>query len=451
MQDRKAPQGKYSLLTVAPKGRREGNSNSRANGFPSAPGKAAVYKSSEPAEASILASSEKSYRVILNGRAELMEVLGGIFNSSTLPGLYVWLWPFKYLINYEKQVRLRLDEEEAKCNEIATPTIEEEEEEDEFRNDEFKKDVNSGHDEQIAVSSGIAQPSDVRFSDGNSQKAKEQEDVDPIDQLEIIQEKEAPTKTKDHETKSKASPTVNDTQYQDQPTERKEATNNDKHVAREREEKTERMGNTRLRDELRCLVEFMNHDMKDIFLVQQGLSDCTRHTIAFDYLWLLFRPGDMIVKKGDQMRAYIVLHVTGGRAMDRYTRTTGKEDISYEPYMSKEEQQEKEAYLAKFPRTSPFVIDCFYIDFDGSNFGPLPETFRLGEYDGEVHINSLEAYPVRFDKDARQTEMALKKRGKRFVRLARGDHKSYSGRTIRESPILETSGEVSNYTLVGSC
>lgn len=197
---------------------------------------------------------------------------------------------------------------------------------------------------------------------------------------------------------------------------------------------------TTLRDELRCLVHFMDTEMKDIFAVQKGIEDGTRTTIAFDYLWLLFKPGDLVIRKGERQRAYIVLHTCGGRAVHRSAQLG---DYDSGRGLSREDLQEKEAYLAKYPNTSPFVLDCFYLDFDGTNFGPLPEKVLLSDYEGEVPINSLDVFPLRYDDNPKRTEKALIKRGKRFVKLARVDHKYYSGKTVKEPIILENPGEVS--------
>ena len=212
-------------------------------------------------------------------------------------------------------------------------------------------------------------------------------------------------------------------------------------------EGTKEEDRTRLRDELRCIIKFMDEDMKDIFSVQKGLDDGTRKTIAFDYLWQLYKPGDVVIsRKGEQKRAYVVLHVTGGRALNNNGQpSTNKEREKIDErwrYLTREQQQEKEAYLAKHSKTTPFVVDWFYIDFDGTKFGPLPQKFTLSEYEGELTIDSLEIYPTRFDSDATQTQKTLIKRGKRFVKLAQGGHKYYSGGTIREPLILEKESEV---------
>ena len=197
-------------------------------------------------------------------------------------------------------------------------------------------------------------------------------------------------------------------------------------------------GRTRLRDELRCIVEFMDNDMKDIYSVQKEIDNGTKTTICFDYLWQLFKPGDIVIQVREQKRAYTVLHVTGGRALQKSAQRFLGRDRNH----THQEVLEKEAYLTKYPKSTPFVLDCFYLDFDGSSFGPMPQKFMIKEYDGEKPIKSLEVFPVKFDDCPKEAENALIERGKRFVKLARGDHKFYSGSTIKESPAFENQDEV---------
>lgn len=104
-------------MTVAPKEREDSNSGSPAVEILPKPlprsGKFTVETSAVPAPGRKLASG-KPYRAILNGRAELMEVLGEIFNRHFEPAFYFWFWPFKDLIAHGEKLRARLTEEESR-------------------------------------------------------------------------------------------------------------------------------------------------------------------------------------------------------------------------------------------------------------------------------------------------------------------------------------------------
>ena len=454
MQDRSLPRTSYSLLTVGPKGRGDSILTTQAIDAQSEAGKAVTEVSLESVKAP-KSSHEHAYRVVLNGRAELMEILGEILNSLAAPGFYFMVWPFKHLIRYEEKLKGRLSEEESKCPDQDECSGEEEPQR--FVND-FKP-VSSSECLQDQRKQGSTTPlpktdalSDIKVESGNqnlechiapSENSGQQASAILSSQDEVSEIK---SEAGSAANAAPASPTskIDEVDVAGTPVETKQD------IPIKGKAGTKKGDHTRLRDELRCIVKFMDEDMKDIFFVQKGLDDGTRKTIAFDYLWQLYKPGDVVIsQKKQQKRAYVVLHVTGGRALNRSAQTTASKEKTDESwrYLTKEQQQEKEAYLAKYSKTTPLVVDCFYIDFDGTNFGPLPEKFTLSEYEGEVSINSLEICPTRFDSDPKQTEKTLIKRGKRFVKLARGGHKYYSGRTIREPKILETEGEVCNSRL----
>ena len=454
MQDRSLPRTSYSLLTVGPKGRGDSIFKTQAIDAQPEVGKVLTEVSVESVKAP-KSSHENAYRVILNGRAELMETLGEILNSLAAPGFYFMIWPFKHLIRNEERLKRRLLEEESQCpDKDERPGLEETQQ----LVDGVRPAFN-GESPPNQQSEGSATPSlkaealSETLVKSETEKARYPSENSKQQAVEVSNAQE-----KDPEIKSQTGSIANITQQSpvsnpklDEVDAAERPVKTEQESSTEGEQETRKGDRTRLRDELRCIVQFMDEDMKDIFTVQKGLDDSTRKTIAFDYLWQLYKPGDVVIsQKKEQKRAYVVLHVTGGRALNRSAQTTVSKEKTDESwrYLTKEQQEEKEAYLAKHAKTTPLVVDCFYIDFDGTNFGPLPQKFTLSEYEGEVAINSLEVYPTRFDNDPKQTEKILIKRGKRFVKLAQGGHKYYSGRTIREPLILETEGEVCNFGLL---
>ena len=371
-----------------------------------------------------------------------MEVLGGIFKTQVLPGFYIWFWPFKYLIMYENEVRARLLEEESKfedADKLPPSTVLPESANETGR-------IPNGEQLQLDCEQEAGAPS------ADAQKIQ---GGDPASENQVLGDThEAGGRARDTEVRSRSAELGNgredhtETNTTHEPSlANTDATKTQNRIAIstapkplhsiEGEKNTD--DRTRLRDELRCIVDFMDNDMKDIYSVQKDIDNGTKKVIAFDYLWQLFKPGDVVIEEHAQKRAYIVLHVTGGRSLTkRAQRFKIKEEFS-----PQEAVLEKAAYLAKYPKSTPFVLDCFYLDFDGTNFGPRPAKFMFKEYDGEKPIRSLKVFPARFDGSPKQTENALIRRGKRFVKLARVDHKYYSGSTIKESPAFEIQREVS--------
>ena len=416
----------YSLLTVAPKAREDSSSSNYTVEVQPGPlpgsGKSTAEASSVPTLRS-KETSKKPYRAILNGRAELMEVLGGLFDAQSGPGLYFWFWPFKHLIAHEEKLRARLSEEESKLrdadhkskSEALPPASEEAENVTQTDNSSPK----------VEESSSVSQAHSDSMKDFKSQH-KNQEQTAAQDAVQVEQvAAEGAQKAVEHGIKADSSPP------EEEPGEIKA-----EDTFQTQKLDTERVDDTRLRDELRCLVTFMDTDLKDIYTLQKDIDKGTRKLIAFDHLWQLFKPGIVVISGKGQKRAYVVLHVTGGRALQQDSQLA----INDRDFRRVQE----DAYYAKYPKTSPFVIDCFYIDFDGTNFGPLPQKFMLADYDGEVPITSLEVFPIRFDDDPKKTEKSLVRRGRKFVKLANVDHKYYSGRTLREATFFGGPGEVGN-------
>ena len=409
---------KYSLLTVAPKER--GDSGSRNQAVESQRGPSPA-SSELPVEASAVPTlgnkntSEKPYRAILNGRAELMEALAGIFNAQSAPGFYLWFWPFKYLIDQGEKLRARLSEEESKL-----------------------KDTNQETDFG-ALPSGADEAENVNQKHDSMPMVQKTSTVSQV-QADTVEDPKSEHKGPERKASLEATQDATESEHNDVDcgikANNRQAGEETEGVKMEHSSKFVKPDNrtvadTRLRDELNCLVTFMDTDLKDIFSVQEDIDSGTRKQIAFDHLWQLYKPGFVVISGKEQKRAYVVLHVTGGRALQRNSQLVTANENS-------------EAYNAKYSKASPFVIDCFYLDFDGTNFGPLPQKFMFQEYDGEVAITSLEVFPIKFDDDSKKTVKSLAKRGRKFVKLANVDHKYYSGRTLREPKLFESPGEVGN-------
>ncbi|KAJ8064241.1 hypothetical protein OCU04_006588 [Sclerotinia nivalis] len=169
---------------------------------------------------------------------------------------------------------------------------------------------------------------------------------------------------------------------------------------------------------LKCLVEFMDSDLKDVFELRQQIKDGSLKEIAFADLWHLFSPGDLIVTH-PMFRAYRVFHTSGGR-----------------PRLSKPELFEKK------PVCSPFNINCFYMGYDWKTVGPIHETLRISEYvgkksvmellvelDGKLMTERVTVWPLKMlSIDERMKKIShLISRGKKLRSLRQGDHKYYVG------------------------
>ncbi|KAI1770757.1 P-loop containing nucleoside triphosphate hydrolase protein [Hypoxylon cercidicola] len=144
-------------------------------------------------------------------------------------------------------------------------------------------------------------------------------------------------------------------------------------------------------------------------------------TVSFDDLWYLFRTGDEVVTTGaSQIQLFRVLKVTGGR------------DILV-PSSEAPANHASNKLKDKGYSSGSFIIECFYINYDGSQYGPVNETFQIRRFDGVRDVTSLPIIPLEFKQDREDIRTKLLARGEKFAQLcdpSRTAHKQYRGLTL---------------------
>ena len=175
------------------------------------------------------------------------------------------------------------------------------------------------------------------------------------------------------------------------------------------------------RDHLQALCGVINVYLSELMAEQSAIAECRQRKIKFDNLWLLFKPGSLIIKPQLPYRAYRVLRVRGGRPL----LTTAAEDPEYA-------SSGVNTFLdtARKSGISPFVIKCMGIDFDGTNFGPIHERVAIGEFEGWKTVVELEAHPIEFVNDAESLKKSLTARGHRFAQLRGFQHQKHTGLSL---------------------
>ena len=194
------------------------------------------------------------------------------------------------------------------------------------------------------------------------------------------------------------------------------------------------------RDQLRCLVDFMSSEMEDIFHVKSQVADQTLREVAFEHLWLLYKPGDLVyTMKSPEERgtyqAYRVLHVTGGRPILDMINACGFEDVYGRTWDEESDTEEKvcDAIRSSPSNMTPFLIDCFFVDFDGNRLGPRSRRFVIPAFAGKQEVNALEVCPSFSLPQHEKVYQEMVVRGQRFTQLANVTHKQYSSMTLKES------------------
>jgi hypothetical protein len=192
---------------------------------------------------------------------------------------------------------------------------------------------------------------------------------------------------------------------------------------------------------LKCFVDFMDNYLKHVFELRRGLEDATIREIAFEDLWHLFSPGDLLITSGPlrERQALKVFYTSGGRP-------TVLENFNFEKYTA----------------TTPFTIDCYYIDFDKKWLGPVHQTITIPHYEGKRPIKELtmsysvddviprtaSTFPIRFLEQPEIAIAALVKRGKRHRELTPFSHKRYCGPSSVEDPEYVSDASIHRQLLI---
>ncbi|KLJ12494.1 hypothetical protein EMPG_12487 [Blastomyces silverae] len=184
-------------------------------------------------------------------------------------------------------------------------------------------------------------------------------------------------------------------------------------------------------EELECLMNFVDNDMQELLHIRRQIRENELQKIHFEHLWLLFQPGVIVISPnaGSKLRAYQVLHVTGGRRIidvDNHSKSEGPDSLDNMDYNN----QEGYAVISS-RQCSDFFVDCFYIDFNGEKYGPRPQRFVISEFVGERLISSLPIYPSNQSQANENILGRLRERGQKFV------HCTTSKRLLYNGPILQ--------------
>jgi hypothetical protein len=171
--------------------------------------------------------------------------------------------------------------------------------------------------------------------------------------------------------------------------------------------------------DVRCLLSFIETTTK-AKLDFIGSSLC--HAVTFGDVWLLFSPGDIVIAK-DGTQAYQVSHVKVTK--HRFKQPSDKSRNFWEDETKAEVED------------NPVVIDCVYVDYDGSAVGPVRRTFTISRFDGLKDVVSLPVYPLRFSRQPDLREK-LVERGKLFIKVARMKHMHYCGSSLETHEELDS-------------
>jgi len=210
---------------------------------------------------------------------------------------------------------------------------------------------------------------------------------------------------------------------------------------------------------LRFVDKYLGKQIQLFDRIRKGDED----RVAFKDLWMVFDMKDIIyspLRDNDQRvfrnqaedndhlqvkrhssQAYQVVSTTGGMpwqktvtataaAMNKDTDAlTSQEVVETVKDISKADQTKTNTARSSY---SELFVYCFYIDFNGVEYGIVRDVFMFKPYESVMDVRNLQAYPIRYRSD--KTQDSLLERGRQFINVTKVSHMQYEGLTagVRE-------------------
>ncbi|RSL50748.1 hypothetical protein CEP53_008685 [Fusarium sp. AF-6] len=204
---------------------------------------------------------------------------------------------------------------------------------------------------------------------------------------------------------------------------------------RQQEQGTRRIAELATRiDHLRLLKDLIETELSPSIGLYQRIKDGVPEKIAFEDLWFLFQPGEMLYFKTQGHDQLGKAHaVTGGQQRKR-SRT--KEEIIEigrpMPRMNDGENDFPIIHHAVRGTWTPLIVDYYTMEFDGRHVGPVGGRRQIRHYTGERKITDLPICPLRFHEKREEIIRQLTARGKMYC--SSHGHRSYNGSTTPIEP-----------------
>ncbi|KAK3988845.1 hypothetical protein QBC44DRAFT_242802 [Cladorrhinum sp. PSN332] len=192
----------------------------------------------------------------------------------------------------------------------------------------------------------------------------------------------------------------------------------------------------------RVLIEFIDKYLAREVNLYHDLRAGSMERVAFENLWMLFEAGDTIFcpLREPGREAYLTTegHGRAHRPVQRYTpqgyrvvATEGGLPISGSParqhvYYTHDGNPRRPPISSRVRGFyTDFRVYCYFIDFNGKEYGSVRDVFVFKPYERELDIRSLQAYPIVFADGS-----MLLNRGFKFVGATVVSHMQYEGLTV---------------------
>lgn len=174
---------------------------------------------------------------------------------------------------------------------------------------------------------------------------------------------------------------------------------------------------------IQCYVDFVD---KHIMPLKDMFKGTSRQRVKYCDLYYLFRAGDVVYSPSRSEH----IGPDYGPSDSSHAGSQKAWKISYANPPSIENNPPDD-----YDDCHRFYIECYYIDYDGENYGPVEHTFNIPPYEGERDIRHLVVYPIRYLADAKVFQQQLKKTNQDFQFFLSQKHLYYRGWSLTTSPI----------------
>jgi hypothetical protein len=177
-------------------------------------------------------------------------------------------------------------------------------------------------------------------------------------------------------------------------------------------------------EEVDLLASCFEHDLAPLLAEYRQIRAGTASKITFEHLWFLFSSGDIVVAQdGGSIQAHRVSKVSGGQIV------LPESDGGYSGLPIRSVGA---ALAHPRRRYEEVAVECFYYYSDGELVGPTKCQFTIEHDDGEISIDSLPIFPLRFMDTKEEIQQSLAEWGSKYMKLTGVSHMYYEGITARE-------------------
>ncbi|KAL0934008.1 AAA family ATPase [Colletotrichum truncatum] len=175
--------------------------------------------------------------------------------------------------------------------------------------------------------------------------------------------------------------------------------------------------------DLGILIEFMD---KYVFPLRKALKEEADMRVHFNELWHLYVPGSLVYVRdpGVPQKLWRVIQGTGGNR----TPLVRPPENSHVSHL-------KLGASYGNNKLDPLILDCYYVDFDGTHFVRVLKKFRIEEFKELTAIKGLPILPINVaeSEDLINIEES-RQRGFDFIACTRPTYRYFRGRSLCYEP-----------------